>query len=146
MRVEVWYRDEIGDGRAARLLASLRAAPLPGLAAVRIRDVYLVTGVPGLEPRRFQELVCDRVAQQAAVVPAQQRESGAGPTWDLLLEVAARPGVADPVAGTLRTALHTVLETCSPGVGAGADGAPVPPDHALRDGSTAAPSAGCSIR
>ena len=114
MRVEVWYRDEIGDGRAARLLASLRAAPLPGLAAVRIRDVYLVTGVPGLEPRRFQELVCDRVAQQAAVVPAQQRESGAGPTWDLLLEVAARPGVADPVAGTLRTALHTVLGLAVP--------------------------------
>ena len=114
MRVEVWYRDEIGDGRAARLLASLRAAPLPGLAAVQIRDVYLVTGVPGLEPRRFQELVCDRVAQQAAVVPAQQRESGAGPSWDLLLEVAARPGVADPVAGTLRTALHTVLELAVP--------------------------------
>ena len=114
MRVEVWYRDEIGDGRAARLLASLRAGPLPALGAVRIRDVYLVTGVAGLEPHRLQELVCDRVAQQAAVVPARDAEAGAEPDWDLLLEVAVRPGVADPVAGTLRHALRTVLELAVP--------------------------------
>ena len=114
MRVEVWYRDEIGDGRAARLLASLRAGPLPGLGAVRIRDVYLVAGVPGLQPRELQELVCDRVAQQAAVVPAREPGAGAEPDWDLLLEVAVKPGVADPVAGTLRTALRTVLELAVP--------------------------------
>ena len=114
MRVEVWYRDEIGDGRAARLLAALRSGPLPGLDAVQIRDVYLVTGVAGLEPRRLQELVCDRVAQEAAVVPARKREAGAAPSWDLLLEVAVKPGVADPVAGTLRNALHTVLELTVP--------------------------------
>ena len=114
MRVEVWYRDEIGDGRAARLLASLRAGPLPALAAVRIRDVYLVAGVAGLEPRRLQELVCDRVAQEAAVVPARGPEAGAEPDWDLLLEVAVKPGVADPVAGTLRDALRTVLELVVP--------------------------------
>ena len=114
MRVEVWYRDEIGDGRAARLLASLRSGPLPGLDAVQIRDVYLVTGVAGLEPRRLQELVCDRVAQEAAVVPARERAAGAAPSWDLLLEVAVKPGVADPVAGTLRNALHTVLELTVP--------------------------------
>ena len=114
MRVEVWYRDEIGDGRAARLLAALRSGPLPGLDAVQIRDVYLVTGVAGLEPRRLQELVCDRVAQEAAVVPARERAAGAAPSWDLLLEVAVKPGVADPVAGTLRNALHTVLELTVP--------------------------------
>ena len=114
MRVEVWYRDEIGDGRAARLLASLRAGPLPALAAVRIRDVYLVTGVAGLEPARLQELVCDRVAQEAAVVPAPGAATGAAPDWDLLLEVAVKPGVADPVAGTLRDALRTVLELAVP--------------------------------
>ena len=114
MRVEVWYRDEIGDGRAARLLASLRAGALPALAALRIRDVYLVTGVVGLAARRLQELVCDRVAQEAAVVPARDAEAGAGPDWDLLLEVAVKPGVADPVAGTLREALRTVLELAVP--------------------------------
>ena len=114
MRVEVWYRDEIGDGRAARLLASLRAGPLPALAAVRICDVYLVTGVAGLEPARLQELVCDRVAQEAAVVPALDAEAEAAPDWDLLLEVAVKPGVADPVAGTLRDALRTVLELAVP--------------------------------
>ena len=114
MRVEVWYRDEIGDGRAARLLASLRAGALPALAAVRIRDVYLVTGVAGLQACRLQELVCDRVAQEAAVAPARDPETGAEPDWDLLLEVAVKPGVADPVAGTLRDALRTVLELAVP--------------------------------
>ena len=114
MRVEVWYRNEIGDGRAARLLASLRAGPLPALAAVRIRDVYLVTGVAGLQPRRLRELVCDRVAQEAAVVSAPGPAAEAEPDWDLLLEVAVKPGVADPVAGTLRDALRTVLGLAVP--------------------------------
>ena len=115
MRVEVWYRDEIGDGRAARVLASLRGATGPELAAVEIRDVYLVTGVPGLQPGQLQDLVCDPVAQMAAVVPATaDAPATATPAWDLLLEVAAKPGVTDPVAITLRNALHTVLRLTVP--------------------------------
>ena len=106
MRVEVWFRDAIGDGRAARVLAALRAAGVPDLHAVRIRDVYLVAGVPGLRPRHLVELVCDPVAQQASVRAAR---AGTSPPWDLLLEVAARPGVADPVATSLRGALRTIL-------------------------------------
>ena len=35
--------------------------------------------------------------------------AGTAPPWDLLLEVAARPGVADPVATSLRGALRTIL-------------------------------------
>ena len=106
MRVEVWFRDAIGDARAARVLAALRAAGVPDLHAVHIRDVYLVAGVPGLRPRHLVELVCDPVAQQASVDGAP---TGTAPPWDLLLEVAARPGVADPVATSLRGALHTIL-------------------------------------
>ena len=106
MRVEVWFRHEIGDGRAARVLAALRAGGVPDLHAVRIRDVYLVAGVPGLRPRHLVELVCDPVAQQASVRGAP---AGTEPPWDLLLEVAARPGVADPVATSLRGALRTIL-------------------------------------
>ena len=106
MRVEVWFRDAIGDGRAARVLAAVRAAGVPDLHAVHIRDVYLVAGVPGLRPRDLAELVCDPVAQQASVRAAP---AGTAPPWDLLLEVAARPGVADPVATSLRGALRTIL-------------------------------------
>ena len=106
MRVEVWFRDAIGDGRAARVLAAVRAAGVPDLHAVHIRDVYLVAGVPGLRPRDLVELVCDPVAQQASVRAAP---AGTAPPWDLLLEVAARPGVADPVATSLRGALRTIL-------------------------------------
>ena len=106
MRVEVWFRDAIGDGRAARVLAAVRAAGVPDLHAVHIRDVYLVAGVPGLRPRHLVELVCDPVAQQASVRAAP---AGTAPPWDLLLEVAARPGVADPVATSLRGALRTIL-------------------------------------
>ena len=106
MRVEVWFRDEIGDGRAARVLAALRAGGAPDLHAVRIRDVYLVAGVPGLRPRHLVELVCDPVAQQAS---AHDAPAGTAPPWDLLLEVAARPGVTDPVATSLRGALRTIL-------------------------------------
>ena len=106
MRVEVWFRDAIGDGRAARVLAAVRAAGVPDLHAVYIRDVYLVAGVPGLRPRDLVELVCDPVAQQASVRAAP---AGTAPPWDLLLEVAAKPGVADPVATSLRGALRTIL-------------------------------------
>jgi phosphoribosylformylglycinamidine synthase len=106
MRVEVWFRDEIGDGRAARVVAALRAGGMADLCAVRIRDVYLVDGVPGLRPHDLIELVCDRVAQQAS---ARAATAGAAPPWDLLLEVAARPGVTDPVSTSLRGALHSVL-------------------------------------
>ncbi|MDE0024033.1 MAG: AIR synthase-related protein [Spirochaetaceae bacterium] len=106
MRVEVWFREEIGDGRAARVLEALRAGGVPDLQAVSIRDVYLVDGVPGLPPRELVELVCDPVAQRASVRAAPD---GRAPPWDLLLEVAARPGVTDPVATSLRGALRTVL-------------------------------------
>ena len=106
MRVEVWFRDEIGDGRAARVLAALRAGGVPDLHRVGIRDVYLVDGVPGLRPSHLVELVCDPVAQQASVRAAP---AGMAPPWDLLLEVAVRPGVTDPVATSLRGALHNIL-------------------------------------
>ena len=106
MRVEVWFRDEIGDGRTARVLAALRAGGVPDLHAVRIRDVYLVAGVRGLRPRDLVKLVCDPVAQQASV---RATPAGPAPPWDVLLEVAARPGVADPVATSLRGALRSIL-------------------------------------
>ena len=106
MRVEVWFRDEIGDGRVARVLAALRAGGVADLEAVRIRDVYLVDGVPGLRPRDLVGLVCDPVAQQASGGAAP---AGPPPPWDLFLEVAAKPGVTDPVATSLRGALHTIL-------------------------------------
>ncbi len=106
MRVEVWFRDEVGDGRAAGVLAALRAGGVPDLQAVSIRDVYLVDGVPGLRPRDLVDLVCDPVAQRASVRAAP---AGTAPPWDLLLEVAARPGVTDPVATSLRGALRAVL-------------------------------------
>ena len=106
MRVEVWFREEIGDGRATRVLEALRAGGVPDLQAVCIRDVYLVDGVPGLRSRDLVELVCDPVAQRASVRAAPD---GRAPPWDLLLEVAARPGVTDPVATSLRGALRTVL-------------------------------------
>ena len=112
MRVEVWFREEIGDGRAARVLEALRAGGVPDLQAVSIRDVYLVDGVPGLRPRDLVELVRDPVAQRASVRAAP---AGRAPRWDLLLEVAARPEVADPVATSLRGALRTVLGLPVPG-------------------------------
>ena len=105
VRVEVWYRDGIGDGRAERVLASLRAGGLPDLQAVRIRDVYLVTGVPGLRASHLVDLVCDPISQRATVGTADDGP----PPWDLLIEVSARPGVTDPVATTLRNAASSIL-------------------------------------
>ena len=183
MRVEVWYRDEIGDGRAARLQSSLHSAGGAGIGAVHVRDVYIVVGVPELTSQQLMELVCDRVAQAAELIPATgpaatgpattgpaatgpaatgpaatgpaatgpaatgpaatgpaatgpaatgpaatgpaatgpaatgpaatgpaaAPAAAVPPTWDLLLEVAARPGVTDPVATTLRNALAATL-------------------------------------
>ena len=107
MRVEVWYRPEVGDGR----LRSLGFGE--GVTGAQIRDIYIVDGVDGLEPSVLRALVCDAVAQQATVAGAATSvdagDDGVAVPWSVLVEVAYRPGVTDPVASTLRAAVADML-------------------------------------
>jgi phosphoribosylformylglycinamidine synthase subunit PurSL len=103
VRVEVFYRARFGDGRARRLLDSLRNHQGLGVSSCAIVDAYLLDRPPA-DPRALSAL-SDSVAQESRVdVPAADE---ALPAWDTLIEVTARPGVADPVASSAAFALQT---------------------------------------
>lgn len=103
MRIEVVPRPSCSDGRALRLARSLARAFPPAEPSLAIVDVYLLEGVPDLPRGELAAVFSDPVAQEALFgVPAAGARAG---SWDLLVEVTARPGVTDPVALTAREAL-----------------------------------------
>ncbi|MFW5688503.1 MAG: phosphoribosylformylglycinamidine synthase subunit PurQ [Spirochaetota bacterium] len=127
MRIQVTTRASIGDGRAHALVRRLRTAGRH-VSAAAVADVYLLHGVPNLTPELARGLFCDAVAQEAQIdgdaVPALEaardthRSSEAHATashatgasaWTLLIEVGYKPGVADPVASSIRDALGSEL-------------------------------------
>jgi hypothetical protein len=79
MRVEVLYRPEYPDGRAKRLLTSMRRSVSPSIRGVRMVDVFIIDGVPDLGPDIAREVFCDPVAQLVSVGSNARRlrESGA---------------------------------------------------------------------
>ncbi|MFP4511116.1 MAG: AIR synthase-related protein, partial [Spirochaetaceae bacterium] len=103
MRIESAFHPHLPDGRSATSFNKL-AALLPEIAECRVLDVYCVDD--RLEPDWIIDLVCDPVAQ-AAHVGGEARSTIAS-TWTHVIEVAPRPGVTDPVARTLETALRRI--------------------------------------
>ena len=108
MRLEVHYRAAFPDGRAKRLLASLRRTVSTSIRGLSMVDVFVVEGVPELPPDLAREVFCDPVAQELLVDSHAAGTVFAG-TWDVLVEVTAKPGVTDPVALTARDALRSSL-------------------------------------
>jgi phosphoribosylformylglycinamidine synthase subunit PurSL len=107
-RVEVFTRSLYVDGRARRALLSARAALSPAIQDIAIVDVFLLSGLPPLEPSAAAEVFCDAVAQEM-LMNAHAAAGRAGGQWNLLVEITVKPGVTDPVALTAREALHLCL-------------------------------------
>ena len=108
MRIEITNRASVPDGRALRLLESLRRDASEGIADLRIVDVFLLHGVPPLTEEEKIEVFCDPVAQRM-LTDAPFVDGGLLPDWSFLVEVTSKPGVADPVAFTVRDALRQTL-------------------------------------
>lgn len=115
MRLEVSCSEAFSDGRAKRLLASLRRSISPSIRGLWIVDVFVVDGAPELSSGLAREVFCDPIAQELRIDEAAAGSLFAG-KWDYLVEVTARPGVTDPVALTARDALcRSLSEGLPPG-------------------------------
>jgi phosphoribosylformylglycinamidine synthase len=108
LRLEVFTRRRFRDGRADRILGSLRRAFSANIRGCGIVDVFLLSGIPSLTPAIATEVFCDDVAQEMLWDDHAARQAFSG-EWDFLVEVTARPGVTDPVALTAREALGVCL-------------------------------------
>lgn len=102
MRVEVFYKNPREDGRAFRLQKMLAASGRV-IDEVTIIDVYIIENGPEMDRGSAARLFSDRIAQYIRCPAA----SGAGfaaenYSWDLLIEVAYKPGVTDPLGISAR--------------------------------------------
>jgi phosphoribosylformylglycinamidine synthase subunit PurSL len=103
-RWEVFTRSQYRDGRALRILPSLRRDVSAAIRSCEIVDVILLDGFPPLSPSVASEVFCDGVAQEMLSEAHAAGQPGRA-SWDYLVEVTVRPGVTDPVALTAREAL-----------------------------------------
>ena len=101
MRIEVVYRSEALDGRAARVSADLAHRAGGAVGRVNLVDVYLLDGLPEVDGSLAAELFSDPVAQRIFC-----DDEGALlrhlPHTSLAIEVASRAGVTDPLPGERR--------------------------------------------
>ena len=130
MRIEVIASEPRLDGRAIHLLRRLRAAVSDSIENVSLVDIYLLDTHPRLPLSAAESLFADPVAQTIFIDrPAcerllgtaedsarlqeshAERDSATAPERGsfLLIEVASRPGVTDPVAITARKAVEAEL-------------------------------------
>ena len=108
MRTEVYYRDNSIDGRARKVLASLRQNIDSRIQNVAMADVYLTKDINGLTPELAAFLFSDSVAQRTAV-DAPVAEGSLLPDWKYIVEVTYRPGVTNPTAITAKKSVETAL-------------------------------------
>ncbi|MBU8914057.1 MAG: phosphoribosylformylglycinamidine synthase subunit PurQ, partial [Spirochaetales bacterium] len=106
MRVHVTSGAGIIDGRQIAVADSVRSAG-HSIRGASIVDVYIVDGAPDLSEEAAERFFSDQVAQQVVVSDGPFY----GQPWSVLIEVACRPGVADPVASTIRDSLSTEFGT-----------------------------------
>lgn len=128
MRIEVYFRDSLWDGRALRLREELssRAATvgLDRIEALRSVDVYIAaesprddapepSGFRGLAAEKAAGLFCDPVAERACVdTPAADAMTDF--SWDWAVEITYRAAVTDPVKMTMKSTLETALDEVLP--------------------------------
>lgn len=107
MRLEVYYKKQYGDGRVNRLKNSLSTFLALPIEEIYLLDVYLLTGCT-LQAAEARAIFCDPVAQDINI---DSFTSGTDllPGWDILIEVAYKAGVTDPVALTAKDALRNSL-------------------------------------
>ena len=104
MRIHVAFKDRISDGRETEVVAAARSAGAEAHAA-RVVDVYLVRDIPMLSPDAAEGFFADAVAQDVVDPDGPFYRT----PWSILIEVTCRPGVANPVATSIRDALTSEL-------------------------------------
>lgn len=130
-RIEVFWSNDLPDGRAASLLAQLQRLGIHTVTSVRVSDLYFLQGslsAADLE-RLAVELLVDPVVEGYRLEPidaVRQR----GPDPDLAIEVGYHPGVTDPVADNLLRRARLVgidgLQAAATGKRYAFEGAPSP--------------------
>ncbi|MBN1699852.1 MAG: hypothetical protein JW881_20245 [Spirochaetales bacterium] len=105
MRVEVYYRKKYGDGRADRLLASIKSNGCLPVHSLRFVDVFIIDAVPGMTDDVVHEIFSDPVAQ-AALIDTCAGTTDLLPEWTYMTEITFKAGVTDPVAITAREAIR----------------------------------------
>ncbi len=108
MRIEVFYKKGFSDGRALRLLKSLRKGVSQNIDDLGIVDVFIIEGIGTLPEPLLREVFSDSVAQDI-LIDGFAAGSGFHSGWRYLVEIASRPGVTDTVALTARDALRMSL-------------------------------------
>lgn len=108
-RIEVFWSNDLPDGRASSLLAQLQRLGIRTVTRVRVSDLYFLQGhLPAADLERLAvELLVDPVVEGYHLEPidvARRR----GPDDDLAIEVGYHPGVTDPVADNLLRRAHLV--------------------------------------
>ncbi|MCY3023574.1 MAG: AIR synthase-related protein, partial [Planctomycetota bacterium] len=101
-RIEVGLRDDLPDPAAVSLLAEMKSLGVSAPARVRTARLYWVEAECDQEAARrlARELFSDPVVEKAAVNEPIYDDVDAR-----LIEVVRRPGVMDPVVGSIRKAL-----------------------------------------
>jgi phosphoribosylformylglycinamidine synthase len=104
-RVEVRTRAGLPDPAGASARAALAEAGAPPRAVRALRGYLLGAGLDRAQVARFAaEVLADPISDEAAIfAPTERAPAAAGA---LALYVAPRPGVTDPVAGSVRRALR----------------------------------------
>ena len=108
MRIEIWYKEIVGDGRKKSVL-KLLSSKEDEVKDVQIRDIYLIKGIQGLSEQQFLDLIRDPISQNSLIIHNSSQNDKSRKVFDLLLEISVNPGLTDPVAITLKEAISQVL-------------------------------------
>ncbi|MBT3273158.1 MAG: phosphoribosylformylglycinamidine synthase [Spirochaetales bacterium] len=108
MRYEVFYKHHQLDGRAHRVLQTIKRGLRVDVSDLAVVDTYLVNREDLLTLELAAELLSDPVAQFCSASPAA--DSIDVPDWSYIIEVTSKAGVTDPVALTARDAIESALK------------------------------------
>jgi phosphoribosylformylglycinamidine synthase len=103
-RIEILGRAAHTDARVSRLASEIAETHAPGLTALYLCDVYTIRSAGEISRETLRELLLDPVTQEMTVAAPADLELHRDA--DALIEIAYKPGVTDPVATTLRSALE----------------------------------------
>ena len=67
MRIEIWYKEQVGDGRKKSVL-NLLSSKKYEVKDVQIRDIYLIQGIQGLSEQQFLDLIYDPISQNSVII------------------------------------------------------------------------------
>ncbi len=107
MRIEIFNRPHFQDGRADRLIRSMKRFYGIETTQFRIIDVFLIS-LPSnfsISKEELREIFSDRVVQKMRIDSFSASHEFKG-DWDLLIEVSYKHGVTDPIAITAKEAIR----------------------------------------